>query len=125
MKIVIHDGLFHADDLFSVAILKMLYNNFDLVRTRDEKEFDNADFVIDVGRKFDNIKYFDHHQVGGVGARPDGFPFASFGLLWKKFGEELCGSKGAADFLDEKFIRIAVKDRGSNQLLIDALKDIN
>ncbi|MFA6463562.1 MAG: MYG1 family protein [Candidatus Paceibacterota bacterium] len=109
-KIVAHNGSFHADDVFAVATI-MLANpkeKFEVVRTRDEARINNGDFVVDVGRIYDeNIMRFDHHQEGGAGKRESGIPYASFGLVWKKFGEKICGAyqakiidKGLVSFID-------------------------
>ena len=40
--------------------------------------------VLDIG----GGKY-DHHQRGGNGARENGVPYASCGLIWREFGKEL------------------------------------
>ena len=48
---------------------------------------------------------FDHHQPDGAGNRDNGIPYASFGLVWKKYGEKLCGSQEVADTIDERFVQ--------------------
>ncbi|MFY8326215.1 MYG1 family protein [Pseudoalteromonas sp. ZZD1] len=102
ITIVTHDGNFHADDVFSVAALKLIFPSFNLIRTRDAKVISQADIVIDVGNEYDPDKgRFDHHQRGGAGARENGIPFSSFGLIWQKYGLELCeGNKTVADSVD-------------------------
>jgi len=84
ITIVTHDGNFHADDVFSIAALKIIFPSFNLTRTRDAKVISQADIVIDVGNEYDPDKgRFDHHQRGGAGARENGIPFSSFGLIWQ------------------------------------------
>lgn len=102
--LVTHNGAFHADDLFATATLSILNKgNIKVVRTRDPKVIESADYVFDVGGIYDPEKNrFDHHQKGGAGSRSNGIPYASFGLVWKKYGEQLCGSKEVADKIDEK-----------------------
>lgn len=115
--LVTHDSTFHADDVFATATLLMLLKDeAKVIRTRDEQKIATADFVYDVGGEDDPEKNrFDHHQIGGAGARPNGVPYASFGLVWKKYGEELCGSKEAADAIDEKLVQaIDAADNGVN-----------
>jgi uncharacterized UPF0160 family protein len=107
IKLVTHNGSFHTDDVFAAAALSMLFEKqgkaFEMIRTRDEAEIELADIVFDVGGIYDESKNrFDHHQVGGAGKRNGGIEYASFGLVWKKFGEELAGSKEAQEFLDQK-----------------------
>jgi len=89
--IVTHNGNFHADDVFSIATLKSVFPNFKLIRTRDLDVINKADLVIDVGGIYDpEAGRFDHHQRGGAGARENGIPYSSFGLIWKKYGLQLC-----------------------------------
>lgn len=116
ITIVAHDGHFHADDAFAVATLMLALGknddsqadavNFNVIRTRDTEIIKSADYVVDVGGVYDpEQNCFDHHQTGGAGERTNTIPYASFGLVWKKFGEDLAGSKEAAEFIDQKLIQ--------------------
>ncbi len=90
--IATHNGNFHADDVFSIAALKQLFPSSKLVRTRDLEIIAKADIVLDVGGEYDaDADRFDHHQRGGAGARDNGIPYSSFGLIWQKYGLEICG----------------------------------
>lgn len=112
---VTHNGSFHADDLFATAALSILNNgNIKIIRTRDEKIFKTADYLYDVGGEYDPSKnIFDHHQKGGGGVRDNGIPYAAFGLVWKKYGEQICGSKEVSGCLDTKIVTpIDAKDSG-------------
>ncbi len=104
--VVVHDGKFHCDDIFAVATLRLvLGDTIRVVRTRDVAQIARADFVADVGGVYDlTINRFDHHQKGGAGTHANGIPYASFGLVWKKFGETLCGSKIVADTIEENLV---------------------
>lgn len=105
MKIVVHDGSFHADDVFTVASLKRLYPDAEIIRTRDEKLIAKGDIVADVGGVYDADKNrFDHHQFGGAGARVNGIPYAAVGLVWKKFGEQIAGGKEEALIIENRLI---------------------
>lgn len=105
MKIVVHDGTFHADDVFTVAFLKRLYSDAEIIRTRDEKIIASGDIVADVGGVYDADKNrFDHHQLGGAGARSNGIPYAAVGLVWKKFGEQIAGGKEEALIIENRLI---------------------
>lgn len=87
MVIVTHSGKFHADDAWAVAVLKILFPEAQVVRTRDAAIIEAADFAVDVGGIWDApAGRFDHHQKGFDGARPTGVPYASAGLVWKEFG---------------------------------------
>ena len=75
-KAFTHSGKFHADDVFSYALL--LYLNPAITITRGNKvpkDFDGI--VFDIGRG----KY-DHHQKDSR-IRENGIPYAAFGLLWE------------------------------------------
>jgi uncharacterized UPF0160 family protein len=92
ITIATHNGNFHADDVFSIAALKNVFPSFNLVRTRDLEVIGKADVVIDVGGIYDpETGRFDHHQRGGAGERENGIPYSSFGLVWQKYGLEICG----------------------------------
>lgn len=90
--IATHNGEFHADDVFAVAMLDIVFEgNIEVVRTRDQEEIQKADIVVDVGRVYNADKnLFDHHQEGGAGVRVNGVPYASSGLVWKKLGNQIC-----------------------------------
>jgi uncharacterized UPF0160 family protein len=109
MKIITHSGNFHPDEVCAVAALRLLFgNDIAIVRDRDLKLIENKDaddIVLDVGNKYiPEQNYFDHHQEGGAGTRENGIPYASFGLIWKQFGERIAGSARAADTIEEKLV---------------------
>jgi len=92
--IATHNGNFHADDVFSIAAFKILCPTFKLIRTRDSELIAKADIVLDVGGEYDADRdRFDHHQRGGAGERENGIPYSSFGLVWQKYGVEICQGK--------------------------------
>lgn len=85
--IATHSGKFHADDVWAVTILDIVFPGCELIRTRDPARILAADFAVDVGGLWDpQAGRFDHHQKGFVGARPSGVVYASAGLVWKEYG---------------------------------------
>jgi len=105
MKIITHSGGFHADDVFAVATLHTLYPDASVTRTRDPEVIKTGNFCVDVGGVYDPEKnLFDHHQTGGAGKRENGIPYSSFGLVWRSYGERLCGSREIADVLDREIV---------------------
>jgi uncharacterized UPF0160 family protein len=124
LKLVTHDGSFHADDIFATATLSILLEKngveFEVIRTRESEIINSADYVYDVGGVHDEAtNRFDHHQVGGAGKRKFGegdkvvdIEYAAFGLVWKKFGKEVAGSQKAADIIEKKLV--AAIDAGDN-----------
>ena len=108
--IATHNGSFHADDIFACATLCYFLDQkkekYQIKRTRDQEIINKADYVVDVGAIYDAERFrFDHHQSGGAGLRENGIPYASFGLVWKHFGERLCKSKDIADEIDHKLVQ--------------------
>ena len=102
--IVTHNGMFHADDVFAVATMLLLFPKAKVIRSRDPLVWATADVLVDVGGECDPRHLrFDHHQIGGSGERPNGIPYASFGLVWKEFGEKLAGFEGAK-YIDKKLV---------------------
>jgi uncharacterized UPF0160 family protein len=89
MKIITHDGTFHTDEVFAIALLKkFVKSNVEVIRTRDEKVLaeskkDKNVFVIDVGREFNfSMKNFDHHQREFNYRWKEGILYSSCGLIW-------------------------------------------
>lgn len=113
--IAVHSGTFHADEVFAVATLDLLIQNrIKVIRTREEEKYLKADYILDVGRVYDpSLNRFDHHQIGGAGKRENSIPYATFGLIWKEFGEKICGSKEVADNIDKRLVQaIDAEDNG-------------
>ncbi len=75
-----HGGVFHADDIFSTELLKILNPAIKILRGFSVPE-DFTGIVYDIG----GGKY-DHHQKDSR-VRENGIPYAAFGLLWEKFGQ--------------------------------------
>lgn len=114
MKIVaVHSGDFHPDDVFAIAILRLLYPKLKVIRTREQKIYSTADARVDVGQKY-NFKTldFDHHQPKGAGVRKNKIPYASVGLIWRHFGHKLASHK-AWEIIDKNIIQpIDANDNG-------------
>ena len=108
VTIITHSSGFHTDDIFGVATLLLVLKDQDvsITRSRNKEIIEKGDYVLDVGSVYDPEKNrFDHHQEGGAGVRENGIPYASFGLIWKKFGESLCGSKEVSSRIDQMIVQ--------------------
>lgn len=114
LTIVTHNARFHSDEVFGCAVLLLIYPEAKIIRTRDRNIINGADIALDVGDEYDPLKNrFDHHQEGGAGKRDNGVPYASFGLIWKHFGERLVSSKEVFEYIDKKLIQpIDAMDNG-------------
>ena len=96
-KAFTHSGKFHADDVFSSALL--LYLNPEITITRGSKVPEDYDgIVFDIGRG-----EYDHHQKDSR-IRENGVPYAAFGLLWEQLGAGILGEELAQTF-DEAFVQ--------------------
>jgi uncharacterized UPF0160 family protein len=109
VTLITHSGMYHADDVFTYAVLQTVFPNHALIRTRDEALINGTENVIvfDVGGVFDAEKNrFDHHQPGRP-EREDGIPYSSFGLIWKHYGMDYLRVKVSDfDLADEKLIEL-------------------
>lgn len=114
MRVAVHDGSFHADDVFAVAILKKVFPDMEVVRTRDQDELAAADMRVDVGGVYDHDQLsYDHHQKEGAGLRGKDIAYASAGLIWKHYGRRLVNSDKAWDYIETKIIQpIDASDNG-------------
>ena len=92
MRVATHDGSFHADEVFAIAALSLLDEPLEVVRTRDAEAMAACDLRVDLGFAYDPADgHFDHHQRGFAEQRANGIGFASFGLVWRKYGARVCG----------------------------------
>lgn len=86
-----HGGVFHSDDVFSAALLKIINPEIKIIR--GFKVPDNfSGLVFDIGGGA-----YDHHQADNE-IRENGIAYASFGKLWRDLGPELVGDIEAEKF---------------------------
>ena len=135
---VIHATIFHADDVFSAAFLKIIRPDLTIYRTcklSDQMVEDiNSDkaIAVDIGCQF-GITEYDHHQIDKA-CRPieDGtyfdkqgrismIPYCGFGLLWRDFGSILCPYEKAWKKVDRDLVlSIDKADNGVEGNLLSA-----
>jgi len=91
--VITHDGRFHPDEIFGIAMLKRFFGNVNkIVRTRDKEilEYaltDKSTILVDVGLVDDpSLLAFDHHQgtLDKFWTEKDGIatPYSSTGLVF-------------------------------------------
>lgn len=125
VKVVTHNGRFHADDVFAIATLQLHLGveNVEVIRTRDEEVIADGDWVADVGGVYDpEHKRFDHHQIGAP-IRENGIPYAAFGLVWKHVGGAVAGNQAIADDIERTLV-MAI-DAADNGVSLVRLTDHN
>ena len=97
-KICVHNGVFHADDVTVVALMRLLgVHEYERVNIAPEEAEDIL--IADIG-----LGKYDHHQIDAK-RYPDGGKYASIGLVWEDFGEYLIEDKKLRDYFRDKFIR--------------------
>ena len=99
----LHEGfthcgvVFHADDVFSAAFLKILNPEIEISRGfKIPENFDRIVFDMGGGE-------FDHHFKGAP-VREDGTPYSSFGLLWERFGRSLFKTELSFKKIEENIV---------------------
>ena len=72
------------------------------------------DYLLDVGKEYNPKQFkFDHHQEGWDEKRENGILYATGGLLWKEYGDQITGSSELTKKIDEKIIQtIDAEDNG-------------
>lgn len=100
-----HGGVFHADDVFSAAFLRILNPEIEISRVYKVPEEVSADTIIfDIG-----LGRYDHHQDEDKSEYryangKKGIKYAAFGLLWRDFGHMIISKENAERF-DLEFIQ--------------------
>ena len=95
-----HDGVYHADDLFCMALIGYALENeynFEFIRTRN---LEHPYFTFDVGGG-----NFDHHQCDEYRDGKKKGIFASFGKLWCTIGRTLGLREEIWKEIDEQFVQ--------------------
>jgi len=107
LRIGTHSGTFHADEVLACAMLKILpkFQKSEIIRTRDPKELESCDIVVDVGGVYDPAtNRFDHHQktfshsMSSLEAKYKyDTKLSSAGLVYFHFGKEIISTIQATD----------------------------
>lgn len=127
LKLYTHDGIFHADDVFAAALLSLINENIKVTRGPDTEVPEGNDWIVfDIGGG-----ELDHHlpeNKEANGFHPDTeIPYASCGLVWKKYYKEVLKSQNCPEnYYDivyrrlEKSLIIGIDaaDNGTNPLAV-------
>lgn len=104
MKVYTHSGRFHADEVLACAILSMAIPSLQIIRLKVIEAFPTDGFLLDIGREYNpSCGLYDHHQE--FLTDEDGYPLATAGLVWRNYGENICGSRAIAEVVRDNFIR--------------------
>ena len=103
LNLYTHDGIFHADDVFATALLSMMAEDIHVVRGGDTTVPENKDewIIYDIGGG-----ELDHHTAENKennGCHPGtDIPYASCGLVWKKYYKEILAGQDCPESYYEK-----------------------
>ena len=91
-KVVVHDGTFHADDVFCVALLMECYKE-DIKWKRVPRnavlgKYGYDVLICDIGYEYDGVNKFDHHQYANARLAASELR-AAIGLLWDAYGNDM------------------------------------
>lgn len=117
-KVYTHNGVFHADEVMSIALLRNLGCEAEIKRVREVPEIIEDDtIVLDIGGVWDGVKYFDHHRKNkdDIPCRPNGVKYATFGILVKELG--ICSQEGFESFDSLFACGIDARDNGQFEML--------
>lgn len=91
-----HPATFHADDVLSTCLLRLLNPKIKIIRSNViQNDFNGVVYDIGLGE-------YDHHQCNAK-VRENGIKYAAFGLLWKDLSD--CFMDAAhADLFDNAFV---------------------
>ena len=93
---ITHPGTFHADDVLSACLIRLINPSFKIIRSNViPNNFNGVIFDIGLGR-------YDHHQENAE-VRKDGIKYAAFGLLWRDLSI-IFMDKYHSDMFDKIFI---------------------
>jgi len=124
-QICTHSGSFHADESLAVYMLRLLpeYKDAKVCRSRNPEDWEASDIVVDVGAKYDGVKFFDHHHREFTGTFSEKYQtkLSSAGLVFKHFGRDIINqvlggnaSKKDLDILYEKVYKNFVEALDAN-----------
>ncbi|VDP83747.1 unnamed protein product [Echinostoma caproni] len=92
MAIGTHNGCFHCDEVFAVYLLRQLpeFKDSVIIRSRDPKELNACDAVVDVGGVYDPEQMrFDHHQNDFFDTGKWSVKLSSAGLVYVHYGKKV------------------------------------
>ncbi len=108
---ITHSGTFHADEVMASVILLNKFGSMKIYRTNKVTKEDA--FIYDVG-----FGEFDHHGIDFNETRDNGIKYASCGLVWRRFENDIVNKLNVED--KEAFVQTIDKN-----LIMDIDRDDN
>lgn len=107
LNLYTHDGILHADEVFSAAMFSLIARDFHLVRGPENQVPEGPDWIVfDIGGG-----ELDHHSRENRernGTHPGTeIPYASCGLVWKKYHAEILRELGCPEeYLEDAYMNV-------------------
>lgn len=103
-KLYTHAGVFHADEVFSTALINIVREHFEMpslsaIRGFNPPMDDDETLVYDIGGGV-----YDHHQKDAE-YRPNGDKYAAFGLLWRDLAPLLNLTDEEVGYIDNILVK--------------------
>jgi len=110
-----HSGVFHGDDVFSLAAADILWPGTEILRVRElpkDFSFGKGDIALDIGGEFSPTKgIFDHHYKGGNDDQK-----AAIGKFWSYYGMIIVDKVMVNNNYSDESIKL-IADKVYNDLL--------
>lgn len=81
---ITHSGTFHADEVMASILLLNKFGSIKLHRTNKIDDSMKDKFIYDIG-----FGKFDHHGIDFNKTRDNGIKYASCGLIWDEYGQDI------------------------------------
>ena len=106
-----HDGVFHADEVCAVAVLRACGWHGKVVRSRADNELAQCGLILDVTPRDAALagRVVDHHRHADEWLREDGTPYATAGIIWEAMAWKPAWELGLPEKLLPAFVK-AVDD---------------
>lgn len=107
-KIIVHGGIFHADDVACVALMRFVNPDIEYSRVfKVPEDIDNNTIVADIG-----CGRYDHHQ-NDARLREEGTKYAACGLVYEDMADYMFKTEHAKEaFLENFILPIEYADNG-------------
>jgi len=125
MTVGTHNGLFHSDEIIAIAIINTnKKSKVSIIRSRNPEKLKEADILVDVGGKFDGIRFFDHHQLRD-GDNLYGLSSAGMVVMTLPLPNMTTEKRGLIQAVDQRDTRVGWNKDGEYEIVFNAVNDCN
>ena len=118
-----HNGVFHPDEIIAIAMILADTDDVSIIRSRDPKELEKADILVDVGGMYDGVKFFDHHQLT---EESELYGLSSAGMVAKSIRYHLSSeNRLLIEAVDKRDTRVNWSKNGKFETFFNSISDCN